>query len=336
MHTPTLRAERAAKKTLLLLTLSLFMLGHYASAQLVVVPGKGDAFVIYRWADENGELGADFYYFSNGTLVPFYRTCLFCDNASAVNDGAYIIPDNGSWIFLREFYVPENSTRGVEAYRVRDGKCWLIGGTSVVVPPGEVSRVVVYYRKKAFSIEFQNGSRVEARKFWIGESMEPANFSGFPEKTPVYYAVEHGVPMGSFYVYGDGYASNGSAVVLVPINVVDKVVSSLRVEGDIKGFASAIVGEGVILYYPYDYHVNGSPVERTDLRLFYYPNNGERLKVFQLQEFQKGSGFASDVVCGEAFNENGVKNESSGICGPASFLLLALIPRYRTFPKKYS
>ncbi|KUH32051.1 hypothetical protein APY94_11085 [Thermococcus celericrescens] len=326
------------RKALLFFLISLSVLSviPYASANLVVIPGKDDAFVVHWWAGENGELGADFYHFINGTLQPFYRTCLFCDNASAVNDGAYIIPDNGSWIFLREFYVPENSTRGVEAYRVRDGKCWLIGGTSVVVPPGGLSRVVVYYRKKAFSIEFQNGSRVEAKKFLIGESVEPANFSGFPEKTPVYYAIEHGVPMGSFYVYGNGYASNGSAVVLVPINVVDKVVSSLRVEGDIKGFASAIVEDGVILYYPYDYHVNGSPVERKDLRLFYYSNNGEGLKVFQLQEFWEGSGFASDVVCGEASNENGVKNESSGICGPAIFLLLALIPLYRAFSRKYS
>ncbi len=316
---------------MVLFTIEILIANNYVAPQLVVVPGKGDAFVIYRWADENGELGTDFYYFSNGTLIPFYRTCLFCDNASAVNDEAYIIPDNGSWIFLREFYVPENSTRGVEAYRVRDGKCWLLGKTSVVVPPGGLSRVVVYYRKKAFSIEFQNGSRVEAKKFLIGRSVKPANFSGFPEKTQVYYAIEHGVPMGSFYVYGDGYAFNGSAVVLVPINVVDKIVSSLRVKGDIKGFASAIVGDGVILYYPYDYHVNGSSVEKKDLYLFYYSNNGEGLKVFQLQEFWKGSGFASDVVCGEASTEKEAKNESSGICGPASFLLLALIPIYRSF-----
>jgi len=326
------------RKALLFFLMSLSVLSviSHASANLVVIPGKDDAFVVHWWAGENGELGADFYHFINGTLQPFYRTCLFCNGNRVINDWARLIPNGSSWIFLRSFYIPKNDTRVVEAYRLQGNDCTLIGRVSFALLPEMEPRIVVYYQRKAFAMYLKNGSKIVSRKFLIRGSLTPVNFSGFPEKTPVYYAIEHGVPMGSFYVYGDGYASNGSAVVLVPINVVDKVVSSLRVEGDIKGFASAIVGEGVILYYPYDYHVNGSPVERKDLRLFYYSNNGGGLKVFQLQEFWEGSGFASDVVCGEASNEKGAKNESSGICGPAILLLLALIPLYRAFSKKYS
>ncbi|GAB6134860.1 hypothetical protein [Thermococcus prieurii] len=319
----------------LILLIVLSVIPH-ASANLVVIPGKDDAFIVHWWAGENGELGMDFYHFINGTLQPFYRTCLLCNGNGIINDWARLIPNGSSWIFLRSFYVPKNDTRVVEAYRVQGKDCTLIGRVSLVLPPETEPRIVVYYQRKAFAVYFENGSEIISRKFLIRNSLTPVNFSGFPEETPVYYAMEKGVPLGGFYVSGDGYAYNGSRVVLVPLNVVREIVSLLKVKGDIRDFASAVLKDGVILYYPYNYHVNGSPMRDDELSLFYYPTNGGKLKVFKLGKFQNGSGFAPEIVCSEKPEEKRPEKGNSGICGPASLLVLTLIPAYRAFRRKYS
>lgn len=53
--------------------------------------------------------------------------------------------------------------------------------------------------------------------------------------------------------------------------MIEGILSNLTVNGDIYAFHSAFVGNGVLLYYPYPSHVNGTPLtDFSELLVYFY------------------------------------------------------------------